>query len=143
MSSSHWKFDVMVRIHAIEPRMDANRDKAGESSVSIRGFPLHGYGLFRQRYAAGGGIWQVEKGGVAHGADTCALASLGDHDAKSGLFVAIRPEEAQFHQFVCAQMPLQFAEECWREPAFADFERRLQSLAESAQERLLRAGESG
>ena len=97
--------------------------------------------LFRQRNAACGGIWQIEEGGVSHGADACASAGLGDHDAKSCLLVAIRPEEAQFHQFTGAQMPLQLDEERRGESAFADFKGRFQLLAESAQEAFLCAGE--
>lgn len=83
----------------------------------------------------------VEERGGADRAHTDAATFVGDAGAECGAFVAVGGEEAELHQFVRLEVPLEFGEEFGREAAFAELERGREVLAEAAQVGLLRAGE--
>src|ERR1035437_3772774 len=85
------------------------------------------------------GVLPVEKRGVADSADAHAAAFIGDLRAQHAALIALRPEKPELHQFVGAEVALQFGEKRRRQSAFAEFQRGLEGLAEAAEKRLLRA----
>ena len=89
--------------------------------------------------ALGGlGVSAVKKGGVTDCTNAYASTLVRNLSAERRAFVAISPQEPQFDEFVSAKLFLQFGVESRRKPAFAQFQRRFQFLAQPAEKGLLR-----
>ena len=113
-----------------------------DSQLSALDSQLHVTASGQIDAALGGlGIAAVEERGVPNCADAHAAAFVGDLRAKRGALFAFGAEKAELHEFVRAELFLQFAEKRRREPAFAELQCRFELLAEATKKRFLRASE--
>ena len=67
------------------------------------------------------GVLSKEQRGVADGADAEATSLVRDLAAEGWSLVALRSEEADFHEFMRSQLLLELSEESGREASFAEF----------------------